>query len=314
MTTPKGRAKRRYIVIPFAVLGVIFAGYSVLWIQGAGIMKQAIADFVADEEAIGHSIVMERMKVKGYPFTLRAQIDQFTWTAPGEWSWSGERLHIVTLPYDPSRLILAPRGPQTLRYGDRTYGVTADALSVGLENGKVSAETQGLNAVGQEGQITLESLKANWIENEDGTWILGAAMRQLIATPKDKPSVTAHFWNIAASGIVGDGDSLTIDATEMGLSDGVSTPPTVLKLDGTIGIDTANYPEGKINISVRNHHVLLSLLEQQGLMSEDGLERLSPTLNAFGNNDNQEIALPFRLKDGMLNIANIPLAELPTVR
>ncbi|MEM9421724.1 MAG: DUF2125 domain-containing protein [Pseudomonadota bacterium] len=313
-TASKGRAKRRYVIIPVIILGLIFAAYSVLWMQGAKLMKQSVADFVSDEQAAGHLVEMKRVRIKGYPFTLSAQIDDFTWSDPSEWSWSGEKLFIVTLPYDPSRLIFVPRGPQNVRVGTSSYDIIADTLRVGLEAGNFSAETQGLSTISEEGQLALGDLKANLIQNEDGTWILGAAVRDLVTTMQDRSPVTTHFWNIAASGDVATPQKATIDATELALSDGMTTPPAVVKLNGHIGIDHANYPEGKLNLSIRNYQILVELLEQQNLLSQDDLASIKPTLDAFANTGNDEIALPFTLRQGKLSMAGLPIADLPKIR
>lgn len=294
------------------ILGLVFAGYSVVWVKGAQIMETEIEKFVSAEQSLGRTVNYDSMKVKGYPFTLRAQIENFDWAAPGMWAWRGERLHIVTLPYDPSRIILGPRGPQTMTYDGQVYAIKAETLNIGLEENAYSAEAQQLTAEGNGAGMTLDDMRVNWHAEEDGSWIVGAAVRGLMVSPKDTPSVTLPFWNVAASGTDMAGSPVTVDATEFAVSNGATSTPSLIKMKGTIGVDRAGYPEGDINIGVRNPAALAQTAVDQGALTRQAADTATTMATAMGQDG--EATLPLQMANGKLLFSNLPVADLPKLR
>ncbi|MEM9988073.1 MAG: DUF2125 domain-containing protein, partial [Pseudomonadota bacterium] len=200
-TTPPNtgrRPRRLFLILPFVIFGVIFAAYSALWVYGAGVMEKEIANYIDDEAEQGRSIDYEGLTIRGYPFTLRARLENFIWTDNTLWRWSGEELHIVTLPYDARRLIFMPRGQQTYQYNGTSFDITADDLRIGLEDGKYSAETHGFVATAPDQSLTLSDLRLNIIEGEDESWVLGAELRNIRYQDDQERIGHTPFFNIAA--------------------------------------------------------------------------------------------------------------------
>ncbi|MEO1137587.1 MAG: DUF2125 domain-containing protein, partial [Pseudomonadota bacterium] len=105
MTGEAAKLRRRWLYLPFAIAGVIMAGYFLLWRAGAAEMKKAVAAWVEDQRAAGLVVSHGDLEAEGFPFFLRLHIADPDIAAPGVWRWRTERLTLDALPYDLNRLI-----------------------------------------------------------------------------------------------------------------------------------------------------------------------------------------------------------------
>ncbi|WOI52867.1 DUF2125 domain-containing protein [Parvularcula sp. LCG005] len=312
MTDAPRRAKRRYLIIPFALFGIFFAAYSALWVYGRGIMKDEIAAYIANEESMGRKITYESMKIAGYPYNLRAVLDDFVWEDPGQWTWSGERLNIITLPYDPSRLIFAPRKAQKLVVDGKSYDIDARAINVSLSDMAYAAEANDFTATGEEGVITFNEFRANWDLNDEGGWVLVAGVRQARFVDTAEGMIDLPYMNLALTQGADAMGRITIDSVEGAVSTQTIPKPTLLKAKGQIGLDGLQRPEGNITITARELPALFDLLKTYELMDA---EQAQQAINAFsgGSGADSEIPLPLTMRDGQLRMGPIVLGTLDPI-
>lgn len=296
MTQPQ-RAKRRYIVIPFILFGLFFAGYSVVWMYGARIMEREIDNFVEDQRAMGNTISYEKRKLKGYPFSLRTQLDNFTWERRGEWNWSGERLYIVTLPYDVTRLILAPRKQQTITFDGKTYAVEG-TVNVGLKNNSYS--TDGTDAIIRDGDqsLAIGMFRGNWDLDETGHWTLLASVRQALYRDPEDREFEIPYWNLVMTNNPDAPDQVIIEGTELALTDGTKSPPTILGADGELGLTSSGQLDGELTVSLRNEQALLNVLAKYDVATQAELSQASTVLSAMSKGGTVSIEIPVQFDRG----------------
>lgn len=308
-------AHRRTLIIPFILIAILFAGYSAVWVYGRGVMEDQIDKFIAEEAALGRTITYDSYHVEGYPLSLRAQIDDFTWSSPDFWEWSGERLYIITLPYDPSRLIFAPRGPQQLTYQGKTYDVEADELRVGMEAHKYAVETHHFTVTDGQNSVDIRSLKANWISAEDGSWILGSQTLDLYYRDDEDRLLHFPFLNTAISQSTDVAAPLTLDGIEMSMTNDVINPPTVIKIRGVLGLDELMRPEGKLNFSIRNELALLALAEDFNIGTAKDRDTARTFLGALTANGKTEgtLPVPLILKEGSAYLGPAKVGDVPPI-
>ncbi|MEM9233102.1 MAG: DUF2125 domain-containing protein, partial [Pseudomonadota bacterium] len=296
---------------------LLLGGYTVLWFIGAGVMRDEIAKFVANEEANGNQVTYENMKIRGFPIALRAQIDDFTWADPGEWDWSGETLHIIAMPHDVETLVFAPRGPQAVMTQGEYLSVTPGDLKVSISEAAYGAEGSEVLVERPDGaQLALGSLKANWSTDEPGKWVLGSVLRGVQYTDSDGRQAILPGVNIVLSHEPGQGENVTIDAAEIAFSDGTDGPPTLLKVKGDVGVDGRDYPAGNLNVTYRDEQKLLSLLRSFEVASEADLLQAEGVLKAY-RAGKTEALVPFAMQDGKLyisGVARVAIGDLPKVR
>ena len=314
--TPR-KVNRLFLYVPLVLAVLLLGGYTVLWFIGKGIMREEITEFVGDERGAGRTIEYENVSIRGFPMSLRAQIEEFNWADPGAWDWSGETLHIVTMPFDPTRLIFAPRGPQTVSLGSEALDVTPNDLQVGISETEYSIEGNEFTLQADDGKtLTVGGLKGNWYTVEEADWIAVASARHLTYQESESRTVTIPVINIKLSHTPALGEAVKIDAAAIAVHDGQGSTPTLLQINGRLGIDREDYPAGRLNITYRDEAGLLSVLEQFELLPPDELAEAATVLKAYRSGRN-EATVPFALHDGHLYIsaiAEVKLGALPKVR
>jgi hypothetical protein len=309
------RAPRSLLFGPVILALLIMAGYGAFWIYASGVMKDEIAEFVADEEAKGHAVTYEDVEIRGFPFVLRAEFENFRWSAPGMWDWTGERLDIVTIPYNPERLIFVPRDGQRVTWQGETFDVRSDGLRVGVEQGKYSAEGTNVVAAGPRVEVQLGGFAANWIEQEDRAgWILGMSVTQGVFEDSNRREVRLPYWNLAASSVERGTGDVMVDATEMAITSEDVSAPTILKLSGPVGIDTDGYPEGRISLSLRNPRALLAILGTFEALGPTELQQAEAAITALAAGGTSEVTLPVIMRDAELYIGPVRIGALPQIR
>ncbi|WP_370338118.1 DUF2125 domain-containing protein [Parvularcula marina] len=317
MSTSERRANRLFLILPLVIGGLLIAGYTALWFYGAGFMRDEVDKFIENEREAGHTVTYDGIKVRGYPMALRARIDNFNWAQRGNFDWSGEILHIIAVPHDLETLILAPRGPQAIILGEEYLSLTPNNLRVGIAEDKYSAEGDDVLVEIPEGpSLDLGSLKANWVSDEPDKWYLGASFRNVTYTDETDRQALLPGVDLLISHEPGQGDKVTIEASQIAFDDGRDGPPTLIKLDGTLGIDEAGYPAGRLDVTYRDEQKLLSLIRTFEIAEPNQLLQAELVLKAY-RSGKPEATVPFEMTGGALYISGIARAkigELPKIR
>jgi hypothetical protein len=306
MTDAAPRASRLRLYLPIAVAVILLGGYTLLWLLGARTMRAEIAEWVAEERASGREVAYEAVRIRGFPGTLRAMIDEPYWSEPGEWAWGAETLLIVTLPYDPSRLILTPRGDQSLTYGGEAYVVTADDLRVSLSEGSLVAETRNLVADGAAGEVRLGGALLNWSVDEGGRQVAGLAAEDVTLTEGGNET-RLPFLRIAATESMGE---LELGGFEAALAPEGDADPALIAGEGRVTLTPGTFPEGRFDLRLGNAQGLVDAAMRRGVLDGDRARGARSLLGSLADGEG-EVELPLVLSGGKLRIGFIPVADLP---
>lgn len=311
------RRHRRRLAIPVAIAVLLLGGYTMLWFQGARIMRTEIARWVAAERAEGRTVAYGDVRVRGYPGSLRAEVEAPVWADPGAWAWRAERLFVITEPFDPRRLVLTPRGEQRAEYGGGAYALRADDLRVGLEEGAVTVEMAGLTAedaaagdvAASDGARTLAigAGRAAWSEGPGGAGVLGLSFGQ-VAYADGEAAYYVPQLNAALSEVAG--RDLGLDAFEGAVATAKGAPAALIAGQGRLTIGDDGYPAGRLDVTVRNADALSAVLIQAGVLDAAQGGMVDMAMGMFGSGEG-EATLPLSAQDGALRVGPVAVADLP---
>ena len=300
------RRHRWRLAIPVVVAVLLLGGYTALWFHGAGIMRAEIAAWTENERAEGRLVEHGDIAVRGYPGTLRAEVDAPVWSDPGVWAWQAETLYVITEPLNPRTLLLTPRGEQRVAYGDGSYDLRAEDLRVALSEGAVAVDVAGLSAESGEQVLTLGAGRAQWARNEDGSAALGLSFGQVAYTGSDARYAVPQL-NAALSEERG-GD-LRLDAFEGAIGAGEGDP-VLLAGQGGVGLDAGGYPSGQMTLTVRNADALAPFLIELGVIEPNQRSLIEMAAAGFAD-EAGAAALPLAFRDGKLRVGGFPVGDLP---
>lgn len=305
------RATQKHILIPVIVLGLLFAGYSALWLYGAGIMEEEVDAFIADQEEMGRTVTFEHRKIKGYPLSLRTQLDNFTWEDPGVWSWSGETIDIVTLPHDVTRLGLSPRRAQTVTYQGTTYQIEG-VLNVGLKQDAYDAHGRNIAITDGAQTLILSKLSGHWDLDETG-WVFTADFKDVAYTDKEAQSIDVPYAHFHAHSDNPYDERVTIEEVTVALSDGETPPPTIIGVTGSLALDGFQQLVGSLSVSIQSEAAAIRLARRYALAPPNKLAQIQAVLSAMTSGGTKEASVNFRFKDGGLYYGPLELTYIGPV-
>lgn len=331
MTDQSTSISRRWLYIPFAIAGVFFFAYYLLWRFGAGEMEKAVDQWVEDQRAMGIEVSHEAITRDGFPFFLRLHIDQPMIAAPEAGRWRAERLSIDALPYDLTRVIFSPTGAQELFVKD--YGawrIDADGIKASIASDKNrgwvfsvtvgEAKAQSLSsgasaaidslifdlAPDAAAPTTLAlTLSAGGLEVNapDTAFHLAELNTVLNLTRTDLLSGPDPIsqWRDAGGALVVGGLTAEIEETKFSVS-------------GEIGLDAADYPAGRLDAEIANPAGLAQWLGAAGALSEEEATSAGAGLTLLTIASGGKISAPIDFGNGAAEIAGVKLANLPAAR
>ena len=295
------------LAIPLALAVLLLGGYVVLWFQGARIMRAEIAEWVAGETDEGRSATHGAIRIRGFPGTLRAEIDAPAWSDPGVWAWSAETLFVITQPLNPRRLLLTPRGEQRLEHEGRTYDFRAGDLRVALAEGLLAVEAADLSAESGGQSLDLGAMRANWRENEDGSAVLGLSLAQALYAEGGDEYWLPQLNAVLSEGVASD---LGIDAFEGAIATSREAPPAFFAGEGRLAVGEDGYPEGRLDVTLRDADELAAVLIQSGALDRGRAGMATALLGGFDDGEGGA-RLPFVFVDGKAKLGPIPIGDLP---
>ncbi len=328
MTDQSKSISRRWLYIPFAVAGVIFFAYYLLWRIGAGEMEKSVVQWIADQRAMGIEITCDAITRDGFPFFLRVHIDQPRIAAPEAGRWRGERLSIDALPYDLTRVIFSPTGAQELyvegygdwriNAGDIKASIASDknrgwVFSVTIGNAKARSLSDGANAaidslifdlapdIAAPTTLALTLAAAGLkINASDTAFHLAELNTVLNLTRTDLlsgPDPISQWRNAGGALVVG---GLTAEIEE-----------TRFSVSGEIGLDAADYPAGRLQAEIANPAGLAEWLGAAGALSPEEATSAGAGLTLLAIAGGGKISAPIDFSNGAAEIAGVKLANLP---
>jgi len=159
---PEPMKKIRWtLILPFMLVVLGAAAYSLWWIGIANQTEAAILDWQADQASKGINVSWGTLDTGGYPYRIQVDVTEGRINAPEmprAWIWEADTLSAQTLAYKLDHVIVDIPGSQRVHYSDPhegaderfTLNVTSDVfwaslVDEGEKEQRFSADIQGLS-------------------------------------------------------------------------------------------------------------------------------------------------------------------------
>lgn len=296
---------RLKLIIPLALFVAFFIGYSIVWVQGAGAVERELAAFAEREALAGRTLTFGAVRTAGYPLTLRGTVETVVWEAPGYGAFEAETVVIAAVPYNPTRVVLAPRGRQHLTLGERRYALSSDDLRFNLERTFAAAEGHGI-ALEREGQvIQVGDFIANQEAVGDGQTI-ALSIKKLILG--DQAGTEFPYIDIAASRIP---NGLNIAGLAIGVGRADDPSPTQMAGQGELVITDDGLVNGEVELRLKNERPALELLGEANAIPPEAVDFAAGMIGLMTEKSTKEVTLPLTVRESEVRLGIIPLGTIP---
>jgi hypothetical protein len=319
----RGLRRRARIGAAVAALALLLAWF-VVWMAGASALRRSVASWADDQRGAGLDVAYSRIHARGFPLFLRSVAEEVEVASPGAWRWRAPRLVIAAQPLAPSRLEFSAREPHELDLG--RLGVWA----IDAPKGRASVEADG-----ERGWMLDIEAKDGAMRRADGS-ALAAESFALTAGPSAVDKDRIFIGVIVRDAVVArKGATLAINAFEMAfaatavgaLDDGVlpwrdaggaieierlavATGRGTLALSGTLSVDAAGFPSGRLYAHFINPAPMVDAIKLAGLLAPSDADRAKAALTLAAVAGGGKIAAPIVLSGGEASIAGVRLARL----
>ncbi len=331
MAASHRRPSRRLLYLPFAIAGVIVAGYGLLWRHGATEMRRAVVSWADDQRENGLDVSYQKISTGGFPFFLRAKIDGVEIGDPDRWRWQVDRLAIDALPYDLNRLIFSPLGEQRFDHYDAGVwfaqaeniraSITRDPerewlFMLEVTNGAARAE-------GKSSKATVSRLLVNIAPNVEDPALIESSVHAVDILLEDGRHsgfvslLDATFGLEKAAVFTDAGDPAENWTRANGALVvhhlGMEAEGARLTAAGTLGLDVNGYPAGVIEAKIENPASVATILAGAGILNKYESEAMATGLGFMALATGGTLAVPIKFHDGMAKIGKIKIADLPKI-
>lgn len=329
----------RRLTILVLIIGGLYSGY---WFVGANAVETGAIDAVDNARAQGWTIDYAALDTRGFPSRFDTTVDTLTVIPPdGLWSWAAPFMQVFALSYQPNRVIAAFPETQRVRLGDQMLNINADGLraSAGV---KANADLSFDAATAEVGAAEIVS---------DLGWTIGLE-RALVAMRADPEQPSSYDIYLDADQLALPGEVIAqIDPNDVlaeaitrivfdsaiGLDKpldrhafaGSGPEPVVQKLilnrfdiawgdvalgaTGTLDIDPAGVPDGRITFQTEEWREIIDLLVNAGAVDPG----IAPTIGNVAQAMAQEsgtLELPVTFQNGFMSLGPLPLGPAPRFR
>ncbi|MEE4212349.1 MAG: DUF2125 domain-containing protein, partial [Parvularcula sp.] len=257
------RASRRLILVPIIGFVVIFAVYAFMWRSGAEAVRNELARFAAQEAEQGRSLTYDDVRTEGFPLNLRGTVENVVWQDPERGTFRAENVLIAAVPYNPERIILAPRGEQSITFGETVYDLQSDDLRFNLERDFLAVEGANITLTSDNSKIAVASLIA-YNQFLEGARTIALTFRNALYSADTE--VVMPFFDLAGSD---DGETLNVAAFRLGVGPAGASAPTTLSGEGQLRYDPQGQAQGEFELKFRNEGPALDVLADLGGMERD---------------------------------------------
>ncbi|MEM1380440.1 MAG: DUF2125 domain-containing protein [Pseudomonadota bacterium] len=296
---------RLKIIIPLALFVVFFVGYSIVWLQGARAVETELAAFAEREALAGRTLTFGAVRTAGYPLTLRGTVDDVVWEAPGYGTFEAETVVIAAVPYNPTRVVLAPRGRQHLTLGERRYALTSDDLRFNLERRFAAAEGHGIALEREDQVVQIGDFIANQEAVGDGQTI-ALSIKKLVLG--DQAGTEFPYIDIAASRIV---NGLNIAGLAIGVGRGDDPSPTQMAGQGELVITDDGLVNGDLELRLKNERPALELLGEANAIPPEAVDFAARVIGLMTEKGTKEVTLPLTVRESEVRLGIILLGTIP---
>lgn len=336
---PAPRRSRLGLFAPFAVFGLLVAVYGAYWVWMSGQIRQAAESWVAQREGEGYAIAYDRLSVGGFPFRFTVNVGNPDIAAPagdGGWRMAMPQVSASALPYNLTHWIVAFGSPAEIDLagedGTRALLATAGTSRISLSSSRAGtvhagAELESFRLIEREGGTvlveTLDRLVLTSDVEEGDQMRIRLEMRglELGADQLDEAMAGAFGHRIDLlrfDTVVTEWSALAADANlavwsasggEMRIAMAeLNWGDARLGGEGTMGVDDALRPEGRLSVLVTEPESLVAALVDGGIVASGDGEALRLALMMAPRRD-QGVALPFRFQQGGVFLGPVRLGD-----
>lgn len=129
------RRSRFWLFLPYIILLILVAAYSVYWAYARSMLDRGIDDWMIAERANGAVIEYSGRKLNGFPFRFGLTLEDPVYQSADRLRWEGEQLQLVMQPWNWNHVIARAPGrnlitePSGLRHTLNLDDTSAASLS-----------------------------------------------------------------------------------------------------------------------------------------------------------------------------------------
>ena len=335
------RAPRWMLWGPITLFAILFGCYWLVWQRGADYMRSEVDLWIDQQKQIGARVEHGEIKIKGFPFFLRAEILNPVLDYPGSWGWSGDFLLVDASPMKPSQLILTPSPKLEAHLTHNNYRrgfdiaardahfTIADGLFA-IQSGPAQFAEQG----GSLAKINFDKIVANYtisdspengraqdyaallIDAKDFTYTDNSVAA--VRLPVFELSISTSQFNALNAGDLSTWEHASgqayLDRFRLVLDGSDGLAPAQLAATGKFHLKEA-YPTGKLDTKIKHPKVLIDRLIREQMITREQGEQANTTFELMTNgSEDGEIKASFSLADGKVKLGPIIVGTLEKLR
>ncbi|MEM9837981.1 MAG: DUF2125 domain-containing protein [Pseudomonadota bacterium] len=295
------------LIVPITLFAVFFAVYSVVWMTSAETVREEIASFKAREAEAGRTFTYTDIIVEGYPLMLRGAVVDPSWDAPGIGVFKADELTFAAVPTKADRVVLSPRGAQSIQLGETVYDLTSDDLRFNLQRTFLAAEGHSLTLASEERTVTIRDLIANQQQLADGQSV--AISIKEVAFGGDAEAQMPYFDLYGSR----EGRELTVAGLVISISQASEEDATQLAGKGNLTISEDGTVDGAFDLSILNEGPMIDVLGAWGAVDEGAVDTVKMGVGLLTSSGTEEVNLPLRIENSEVRLGFIPLGTLPKI-
>jgi hypothetical protein len=340
--------RARLILLPLILLAVLGVAYTALWFYAAGVVRDGIARWIADERAQASFIEYKTLEVGGFPLSLTATATDFSIRRADGLNWRGPELRAWAKPWNPLKIMVDLPGEQEAAILGSGAAPPVSILAKDGGTGRVDLKLNGavegavlhLTRVtaGQPGGVVAASLdqlelRAAFPESapadHTGTAVTIQADLKRISLPPDTKTplgrmVDSMSFTTRIKGLIPDrftqpaiaawsesGGTVDVDALDLAWG------PLVLKGAGTLALDRTLQPMGALSAEVQGLNPTMDSLAGAGVVRPGDAAMAKVALGLLSRRttpDNQPIVeASLTAQDGWLYFGPVRLLRMPRI-
>ena len=329
------------ILIPFVVLGSLFAAYSAFWLYLSHAVKGQVVELQKHWSSEGVQVTHRNLSVEGFPYrvTIKARGVQATQRSGRfDWFWEAPFLYATAHPWQLSHWVvnLESSSELTLTWDTEVLlrGIVGNGRMSFIGNAEgspIRASFDFKNMFLQSNQF-YEQIDVGGIEVhvhrlvDDNAGIDAAILVNEVYLGDSN----VHYLDVWIQGIVAEmsvkeplpGSWERSALAEWRDAGGVLELPHFrvvwgavdVQLDGTFSLDEAFRPIGAANVAAKGYQSLLEVLLFEGVISESVAVAVGLCLDILAEpipeEDVRLLKAPVTIQDGYLSVGGIPLIPI----
>lgn len=102
------------LILPFSVLALIVAAYVAYYMIARNVLREGIDDWISAERSRGNIVQFSGKRMTGFPFRFTLEVDEPTYSDPGQFEWKAEHLQLNMQPWNWQHVIARSPGVNRL--------------------------------------------------------------------------------------------------------------------------------------------------------------------------------------------------------